>query len=376
MTTVNSGLRAKFIMKFDCYKILGLERDATIADIKKAYRSLAMKYHPDRNPEDESSEEKFKLVTEAYEVLKDSRKRAEYDRIIEVVEYDGIESVYDDFSIPADEILGDFLRGFFSERESSKKKSRRGEDLRYNLKLTFSEAALGVETEIRIPCQIQCPECVGTGVKAGAKAVICSGCRGKGKVKNSRGLFETCHICNGSGAIITASCKRCNGSGSIQSRLSILIDVPPGVEAGTRLQVKGMGMPGSNGGEHGDFFVVVHVKKHPFFEKEGLNVICSVPIPFFKAILGCSLEIPMLEGKRKVKIPAGTQFGKEIRLHGLGILSQQDRKKRGDLIIRLKVEMPKKLSREEKKILKTLEKDSKMKAYPLTSKYKKKMEKY
>jgi molecular chaperone DnaJ len=366
-------------MKFDCYKILGLERDATIADIKKAYRSLAMKYHPDRNPEDESSEERFKLVTEAYEVLKDNRKRADYDRIISAVEYElsnSIESAQDDFLVPSDEILGDFLRGFFSERESSKKKSRRGEDLRYNLKLTFSEAALGAETEIRIPCQIQCPECVGTGVKAGAKAVICSGCRGKGKVKNSRGLFETCHICNGSGAIITASCKRCNGSGSIQSRLSILIDVPPGVEAGTRLQVKGMGMPGSNGGEHGDFFVVVHVKKHPFFEKEGLNVICSVPIPFFKAILGCSLEIPTLEGKRKVKIPPGTQFGKEIRLHGLGILSQQDRKKRGDLIIRLKVEMPKKLSREEKKILKTLEKDSKMKAYPLTSKYKKKMEKY
>lgn len=358
-------------MKFDYYKILGLERNANISDIKRAYRKLAMQFHPDRNPGDNLSEERFKLVTEAYEVLKDANRRLEYDRIMasKVAEQAQRSSSFqDDFFIPADEMLGDFMRGFYSRNGDDKKSGRRGRDLRHNLKISFEEAALGVETEIKIPSSTQCPQCNGTGMKAGAKAIICTGCRGKGKVRNNKGLLTVCHICNGSGAVISGFCKRCNGSGKVRCRHSILVHVPPGVEAGTRLQVKNMGGPGSSGGKPGDLFVVIHVKKHPFFYREDFNVICNVPVPIFKAIPGCSLEIPTLEGKRKVKVPAGAQTGMEIRLSGLGIRSQQ-KKKRGDLIIRLHIEIPKKFSIKEKRILKTLEENIKIEKYPLTLRY-------
>jgi molecular chaperone DnaJ len=364
-------------MKFDYYKILGLERDAHIADIKKAYRSLAMKHHPDRNPEDESSEERFKLVTEAYEVLKDYEKRVEYDRIISDIEYElanKIESAADDYNLIFDEMLRDFLRGFFHERKSEKKKSENGADLRYNMKLTFEEAALGVKTEIRIPCRIQCQQCDGTGLKAGAKAVLCKGCKGIGRIKKESGIFEKCRACNGSGIIITAYCKRCNGSGKIQSRLTIPVNVPSGVETGTRLQINGMGMPGSNGGKPGSLFLVIHVKKHPFFIREDLNIICDTCIPFYKAILGSEIDVPCLRGTKRIKIAPGTQAGNEIRLHERGIYSQNSDKK-GDLIIRLKIEMPKKISKEEKKIFRMMDKSINMSTYPSSLKFNKNMEK-
>ncbi len=362
-------------MKIDYYKILGLDRNAGMADVKKAYRSHAMKYHPDRNPDDESSEERFKLIIEAYEILKDREKRDEYDRIVSAVEHEQAnshESISDDFFIPPDEILGDFLRGFFNKQQSSRQKSHDGKNLRHNMRLTFHEAALGVETEIRIPCQIKCHQCDGTGLKAGAKAVVCSACKGRGKTEIRRGLPRLCRVCNGSGALMTGYCNKCNGSGNIQSRRSIPVSIPPGVETGTRLQIKGMGMPGRNGGKAGSLFIVVNVTKHPFFYKQDLNIVCDVPIPFFKAILGSDLEIPTLEGKKRIKIPAGVQTGKEIKLRGKGIRSQFTRK-RGDLIVRLRVELPEKISREDRRALRSLEENSNAEHYPLFLKFNKKL---
>jgi len=364
-------------MKLDYYRVMGLQGTTSAADIKKAYRRLAMQYHPDRNPGDESSEERFKLIKEAYEVLKDPRKRAKHDRMIAAFEArltGKRQAAREEVFIPDDEILGDFLKGFYDKSENPGKKVRKGKDIRYNLKITFKEAARGAKKEIKLPCETVCPQCEGTGVRPGAGAAVCPGCRGKGKVKYSRSYFELCHTCNGSGAVITGHCTKCKGSGTVQSRRTILILVPPGVEAGTRLQMKGMGTPGSNGGKPGDIIVVVHVKRQPFFERDDLNIICNVPVPFIKAALGCSLEVPTLDGKKKVKVPPGSKTGRQIRFKAQGIRSQQSRKN-GDLIICLKVEMPNKLSREEKRVLKTLQENSKPETYPRTAKYKKNMEK-
>lgn len=362
-------------MKFDCYKILCVDRNASISDIKKSYRNLAKKYHPDRNPNDDSSEERFKLVTEAYEVLKDSEKRDAYDRIISsgpLETQNNAGPTWENF-FSADETLGDFLRGFYNIKDAGRPKGHDGRDLRYNLKLTFKEAALGVKTEIMIPVRQTCPQCGGTGRRAGTKSVICYGCHGKGKVKTWRGLFETCQKCSGAGAVGSAACKRCKASGKIQARRTIAVNVPLGVETGTRVYLKGMGMPGKNGGRPGSLILVMHVKNHPLFKREGLNIICPFPIPFFKAALGCTLEIPMLEGKKTIKIPPGTQTGKEIRLRGRGIRAPQDQK-RGDLIVRLKVEMPKKLSREDRRILRMLDQNSNLKNYRSIMKFNRAME--
>lgn len=365
-------------MQHNYYKLLGLEHTATQADIKKAYRSLAMQYHPDRNPQDESSEERFKLITEAYEVLKDSRKRAEYDRLAAIAaaknEFNKRPS-HDDLLVPDDEVLGEFLRGFYYRQDASKKKGRKGNDIRCNLRITFEEAALGVEKSIRIPCTINCPQCAGTGVKAGSKIMRCRECRGNGKAKTKKGFYATCTVCQGKGTIITAQCKRCSGSGEVQSRRSINVNVPPGIETGARLNVSGMGLPGKNEGKPGDLYVVVQVKKHPFFDKHDSDIVCTVPIPFVTAVLGCTLEVPTLNGKKKIKIPPGVQTGQRFVLSGFGV-SAKNKKKRGDLIIILKVEMPKKLTRDEKKVLRTLSDTIRSDAYPLTKAFNSKLEKY
>ena len=365
-------------MKIDYYKILGLNRNAGIDDVKKAYRSLAMQYHPDRNPEDESSVERFKLVTEAYEVLIDVKKRAKYDRVLSAFEFhdaEGVESGTDEYFIHEDEILRDFLRGYYNKQQSKKHNRQNGEDLRHNLRLTFNEAAKGVEKQIRIPGESQCFQCGGTGLKAGAKAIVCFVCEGRGRVRKRGGVFEACHKCKGSGAVVTGFCNRCNGSGVVLARRQMVINVPPGVETGTRMQIKGMGMPGSNGGKAGNLFVVVNVKKHPFFKKKNLDIICEVPLTFIKAIFGCMLEVPVLDGMKRIKIPSGTQSGKLIRLRGQGI-SLLHNSKRGDLIIRLIVVVPEKVSREDRKVLRELEKSICPKNYPAVYDYFRKLEKF
>jgi len=362
-------------MKLDYYKLLEVDPGASLAEIKKAYRTLAKKYHPDINPGSTSSEERFKIITEAYKILTDNEKRAQYDTIVSEFKAGTAPTAKmpEDFFIPVDEDLADFLKGFYIHHESEIKKARKGEDVRCNLKVTFKEAALGTEKEIFIPCTTECQQCGGTGVKAGSKIIRCSGCRGKGKVKNSRGLYEVCERCGGSGAKKTGLCTKCSGTGVVQSRRSIRVHVPPGIETGTRLKVKGMGMSGNCGGDPGDFFVVINIKKHDFFVREGLHICCTVPVPFLKALLGCSIEIPTLDGKKTIKVPSGTQTSKVIRIRRLGIVSTE-KKRRGDLLVRVNVEMPVKLSREEKKMIKQMEKNINIKAYPETIKYRRKLE--
>ena len=242
----------------------------------------------------------------------------------------------------------------------------------FNLKITFKEVARGTEKEIQIPVKIQCPQCDGTGIKAGAKMVACSGCRGKGRVKDAKGLFQICPACSGAGAVYTAHCTRCKGKKMILSRRLLQVHVPSGIETGTRLQVKGMGMEGKDGGVPGDFFVVIHVDRHPLFERLGLNIFCTVPVPFFKTLRASTIDIPTLEGIKKVKASPGIQTGKEIKLSGKGICEAAT-KKRGDLIFRIAVEMPKKLPKKDKKTLREMEKDFDLKAYPASLKFYKTM---
>ena len=365
-------------MKFDCYQILGVDRSATTTDIKKAYRNLAMRYHPDRNPQNEDAEEKFKLVTAAYEILKDRSKRDPYDEALSYMESQtesekksGNHENYEDF-FSADEFLNDFLKGFFSKQEKGKTKKRKGRDLRCNLKIDFKEAALGVEREMKIPCRIKCPQCEGTGAKTGSKTLICTECSGKGRIKNWKGVFEKCQKCAGDGVIITALCKKCNGKGIIASKRTVKINIPPGVETGTRLKIENIGSPGRNGGDPGDLLIVIQIKKHPFLKKKGLHILCSIPVPVFQAVCGCVMKVPTLDGLKEIKIPPGVQHGKEIKLRRKGIYSR-DKSARGDLIVRIEVELPVKLSREEKRIIRNFQKNCKIESYKSAYRFQKKL---
>jgi molecular chaperone DnaJ len=363
-------------MKPDYYKILGLQPGATSSEIKKSYRKLALKHHPDRNPNNEESEEKFKWISEAYQILNDPQKKNYYDRAF----FAQHEEVLRDFKKheerffypPAHDLLGDFFRGFYSHAQgSAKPKSRRGEDLRYNLKVPFIDAALGADISISVPYQKECPVCHGSGAKAGSSDTMCSTCRGKGRVKSRKGsleYFKICYTCRGKGSVSSAPCVTCKGSGTVQSTQSITIPVPPGVETGTRLRVRGQGLSGHNGGAAGDLIVVVDVHTHPLLERRGLDVVCRVPVPFFTALLGGKIVIPMLEGKKTIRIAQGTHTGKDVIVPQRGIFSS-DKSTRGNFILQLSVEMPYKLSPHDKKILTDLANHHLLKNYPATKKF-------
>ncbi|MFC1591003.1 molecular chaperone DnaJ [Thermodesulfobacteriota bacterium] len=363
-------------MNIDYYKILGVAPTAEAGDIKKAYRQLAMKYHPDLNPDNKIYEEQFKLIVEAYDVLKDRDKRNAYDLLGETAarEKEAAERIYEPSVFdPQDEEVRDFLQGFYAGHDSSLTNERHGEDVRYNLKINFEEAALGVEKNIRIPIKVVCPLCHGSGVRPGARMVRCTQCRGKGRVKARLGIYKPCSNCGGSGAVITDYCLRCHGDGHVLSNRIITVHVPPGIEAGTRLCISGMGAKGKRGGRPGDFFVVVHVKKHKLFTVDGKNILCTVPVPFFTALLGGSIDVPTIEGTASVTLPAGTLPGKMIRLRGKGGRLPENNK-RGDIIVTVQIEIPKKLSRSERKLLKEFEKSCSLEQYPLTNKYRKNLE--
>ena len=366
-------------MKLDYYIVLGVDLSASASAIKKAYRSLAMKYHPDRNPGDELAEEKFKLVNEAYETIGNADKRSDYDGVLRRQAAESKRRAttappQNDFYMPEDEVLRDFYEGFYFRKDASKNHGKKGRDLRQNLKVSFRDAALGADTQIHIPFFGPCPQCSGTGIKAGAKMVICPQCRGRGQEKDRRGFFQLCINCKGSGKIATAHCLGCKGTGTAWSERPVSIHIPAGVETGSRLQFRGMGLQGKDGGPAGDFMVVVHVEKHPFFERAGLDIICGVPISVYLAMLGGYVSAPCLDGLRKIKISRGLKSGAEIRLKGKGALSEKQNKY-GDMVYRFQIEMPKKISRAEKKLLQQLAVVPVHDGYPLLAAFRKKLQK-
>lgn len=349
--------------KRDYYEILGVSRDASETEIKKAYRKLARKYHPDVNPGDKEAEERFKEINEAYEVLSDSQKRARYDQFGHAgvngqggFDPGGFESFGDFGDFGFDDIFDAFFGGGFG-RERRNTGPRRGADIRYDLEISLEEAAFGVEKDIQIARMEKCPTCGGSGAKPGTEPVICPVCNGTGKIQRSQttpfGRFvnvTTCNHCHGEGRIIKEPCPRCNGSGRIRKSRKIHVKVPAGVDTGSRLRISGEGEIGEKGASPGDLYIFIKVRPHKFFTRHGDDIICEIPISFVQAALGDELEVPTLDGKIKLKIPEGTQPGTQFRLKGKGIPHLRGYG-RGDQHVKVNVVVPKKLNEKQKKIL-------------------------
>ena len=339
--------------KRDYYDVLGLSRRASDEEIKKSYRKLAMKYHPDRNPGKKEAEEKFKEAAEAYEVLRDTEKRRLYDQFgyegLKGTGFRGFSGFEDIFSTFGD-IFEDFF-GFGTRR--SRTAARRGADLRYDIQLSFAEAAFGKETEIEIPKSVQCGRCEGTGAKPGTYPVNCPGCQGKGQITRSQGFFNistACPHCNGEGRIITNPCVDCRGTGKVTKKKKVSAKIPGGVEDGSRLRLRGEGEEGERGGAPGDLYVVLHVERHPLFDREGDNIICQIPISFTQAALGTEIDIPTLNGAKKIHVPRGTQSGHVFRLKGEGTHHLRGHG-RGDQIVQVIVKTPTKLTKKQEELL-------------------------
>ena len=339
--------------KRDYYDVLGLSRGANDEEIKKSYRKLAMKYHPDRNPGKKEAEEKFKEAAEAYEVLRDSEKRRLYDQFghegLKGTGFKGFSGFEDIFSTFGD-IFEDFF-GFGTRR--SRTAARRGADLRYDIQLSFAEAAFGKETEIEILKASQCDRCEGTGAKPGTYPATCPGCQGKGQVTRSQGFFNistTCPHCNGEGKIIANPCVDCRGTGKVTKKKKVSAKIPGGVEDGSRLRLRGEGEEGERGGAPGDLYVVLHVERHPLFDREGDDIICQIPISFTQAALGTEIDIPTLNGTKKIHIPRGTQSGHAFRLKGEGTHHLRGHG-RGDQIVEVIVKTPTKLTKKQEELL-------------------------
>ena len=341
--------------KRDYYEMLGVGRGVGEEEIKKAYRKLALKYHPDRNPGDKQAEEKFKEISEAYQVLTDAEKRTQYDQYGHAAFGDGGPfRGGSDFTSGFEDIFGDIFGEFFGAGTSRRRGRSRGEDLRYNLEITFEEAAFGAEKKIKIPRQGPCDTCHGSGCKPGTSARTCPSCRGRGQVSFQQGFFtvsRTCNQCHGQGTMIADSCSSCSGTGRVRKFHTLSVRIPPGVDTGSRLKLRGEGESGLSGGPAGDLYVVIQVQPHPLFVREDLDIICDVPISFVQAALGVEIDVPTLEGKMKMKIPSGTQAGKVFRLKGKGVRDIQGYHQ-GDELIRVVVETPTHLTARQKELLK------------------------
>lgn len=347
--------------KRDYYEVLSVERTASGEEIKRSYRKLAVKYHPDKNPDDPQAEEKFKELGEAYDVLMDDQKRAAYDRYghAAFAQGGGGRGFHDPFDIFREVFGGGGGAGggifetFFGGGGQSRESTQRGSDLRYDMQITLEEAAFGVEKEIELRKLDSCEKCNGSGAAAGSRAVTCPMCHGRGQVVSARGFFQvsqTCPRCRGLGEIIEKPCRVCGGEGRVEKTSRIKIKIPAGIAHGSRLRSAGNGEAGVRGGEQGDLYIVIHVQEHPVFEREENNLFCEVPIPFSVAALGGEVPVPTLEGKANVKVPPGTQSGQSFKLRGKGIVHLNGRD-RGDLYARLLVEVPTDLNAEQRQKL-------------------------
>jgi molecular chaperone DnaJ len=344
--------------KRDYYKVLDVPRTATEAEIKKAYRRLAMKYHPDRNPHDAEAEERFKEAKEACEVLTDEHKRAAYDQYghagVEAASRGGRGGFSGDaFS----DIFGDVFGDIFGARRGGRSQVFRGADLRYELELELHEAVFGHSVEIEVPKLVECETCSGSGAAKGSSAVACDGCGGAGQIRVSQGFFQlqqTCPRCRGAGTIIKNPCDTCLGQGRIRRTRKLSVKVPAGVDTGDRIRLTGEGEAGRNGGPPGDLYVEMQVKEHPIFEREGEHLSCEVPVSFATASLGGAIHVPTLEGDVTLKIPAETQSGRVFRLRDKGVQPVRGGA-RGDLFCKVVVETPVNLSAEQKDLIRKLE---------------------
>ena len=349
----------------DYYELLGVARTATESEIKSAYRKLAMKYHPDRNPGDKSAEDKFKEAAQAYAVLADSEKRSLYDRF----GHAGVRSaagsgpgfdpsVFSEFGDFAD-ILGNMF-GFGDLFGGARQRGgpQRGADLRYDLEISFEESARGAETTIQIPRQENCGTCNGSGAAPGSSPTTCQQCRGHGQVRFQQGLFtvaRTCPKCRGAGRVVTKMCQGCRGAGRVTHERKITVKIPPGIASGQQLRLQGEGEGGAVGGPPGHLYVVVHVQEHEFFRRDGSNLFCEIPVNFTTVALGGEIQVPTLDGDETVKVPEGTETGTTLRLRGKGMPDVNGRG-RGDLFATVQVRTPKKLTKEQRHAVEQLAK--------------------
>jgi molecular chaperone DnaJ len=342
----------------DYYKILGVSRSATEEEIKRSYRKVAMQYHPDRNPGDKEAEEKFKLASEAYEVLRDPDKREVYNRFgVEGLRgrgftgFRGFEDIFTSF--------GDIFEDFFGFGTTQRRRTRArpGADLRYDLKISFNDAAFGKEMEIELPKVVSCEGCSGTGAKPGTHPEPCPSCRGTGQVTRSQGFFTistTCGQCHGAGKTISHPCKECRGTGKVKRNKKINLKIPPGVDTGSKLRIRGEGEEGESGGPPGDLFIFLYVEPHDFFSREGDNLIFQMPISFTQAALGAEIEVPTLNGKRTLLIPKGTETGDILKIRGEGFPRLKG-SGRGDEFIQMMIKTPKDLTKRQEEILREFE---------------------
>jgi len=350
------------VSKRDYYEVLGVPRSVSEGDLKSAYRKLAMKYHPDRNPNDKAAEEHFKEAAEAYAVLADPEKRSLYDRF----GHQAVSSaagagqgfdptIFGDFG----DILGSMF-GFGDLFGGGRRRGgpERGADLRYDLEITFQEAARGAETVIQIPRQEQCETCHGTGAAPGTSPTTCPRCHGAGQVRTQRGFLivaGTCTQCRGTGRVIAKPCQTCRGSGHVARERKITVKIPAGIGTGQQLRLQGEGEAGSAGGPPGHLYVVIQVQEHPFFRRDGVHLFCEIPVNFTTLALGGEILVPTLDGEESVKVPEGTQTGTTLRLRGKGMPDVNGRG-RGDLFATVQVQTPKKLTREQRALLDQLAK--------------------
>ena len=367
--------------KKDYYEILGIAKEASADDIKKAYRKFAMKYHPDRNANNKDAEAKFKELNEAYEVLKDDQKRAAYDRFGHAA-FDqaggfgggrgGAHAAGFDFNTGAggfsdifEEVFGEFMGG--GRRASGGAAAgHRGSDRRSDLKISLEEAFRGVQKKIKLHGRVKCEVCEGSGAEKGTKTVTCPTCKGRGSVRAQQGFFtieRTCPTCHGQGQTIENACKKCDGSGAVTGERTLNISIPAGIEDGSRIRIAGEGEPGYRGASQGDLYVFIDVGQHSFFERDGATLYCRATISMITAALGGSLEVPTIEeGKARLVIPAGTQSGKQFRLKGKG-MSILRRASRGDMIVQIQVETPVNLTKNQREILEQFDQNSRSHEY-------------